>query len=154
MDFITDRTAADVARAQQFRSRGWNNLTDAEKAEWLAGLKGAYNNTDLNRVESAVAAIRDRLAAECYPVETETTRAWSNTDIPTVSEMERYLRNVRTIREAMAVKPTTPQVPATMVGLNHEGANAIEQILKDVEQLLTNMVSSYVYSSEIFGGEL
>lgn len=153
MDFITDRTAVDVARAQQYRSRGWNNLTAAEKAEWLAGLKGAYNYTDLNRVESAVAAIRDRLVAEGYPVETEATRTWSATDVPTASDLGRYLRNVRTIREAFAVKRTTPQTPTSMSGLNYVGANAIEQILADVDQLLTNMISAYTFSSEIYGGE-
>ena len=154
MELITDRTLADVTRAQQFRSKGWNNLTVAEQAEWSAGLKGAYNYTDLNRVESAVATLRAKLAAEGYPIELEATRVWTKADIPTVADMERYLANVRAIRKGWEVKATTPQVPGTMAGLNYEGANAIEQVLMDVEQLLENMVSAFVYSSDIFMGEL
>lgn len=153
MEFITDRTALDITQARKYRSAGWNNLTAAERAEWTAGLKGTYNYTDLNRVEAAVAVLRDRLVAEGYPIEIEDTRTWAKTDVPTAAEMSRYLRNVQAIREAFAVKPTTPRAPSSMAGLTYVGANAIEQILKDVEQLLTNMVLAYTYSSEIYGGE-
>ena len=57
MAFITNRTQGDVARRQALEQKGIANMTDTELAEWLAPSKGAYNYTDLNRVEEAVAKL-------------------------------------------------------------------------------------------------
>lgn len=54
LHLITDRTAADVARVRTLAAKGWDNLSEDERAEWLAGLKGAYSAVDLNRVGSAM----------------------------------------------------------------------------------------------------
>lgn len=40
---ITDRTAADVACVNELAAKGYAGMTAAELAEWLAGMKGAYN---------------------------------------------------------------------------------------------------------------
>ena len=61
LNLITDRTQADVDRVQYLASVGWENMTDAEKAEWSTPLKGAYNASDLNRVGAAVTYISNRL---------------------------------------------------------------------------------------------
>lgn len=58
---ITDRTAADVARVHELAVKGYAGMTVAELAEWLAGMKGAYNAVDLNRVGTALNYLRDRL---------------------------------------------------------------------------------------------
>ena len=47
---ITDRTEADFDRAKALAAKGWDDMTDDEKAEWRANPKGAYNVSDLNRV--------------------------------------------------------------------------------------------------------
>ena len=52
---VTDRTEADVSRYSELRDKGWAEMTAAERAEWAAGMKGAYNpNSDMNRVASAM----------------------------------------------------------------------------------------------------
>ena len=57
-ELIFDRTADDVERVKvlkdQIMSEGLDSLTPSEKAEYLAGMKGAYNATDMNRVGTAV----------------------------------------------------------------------------------------------------
>ena len=58
---ITDRTTADVARVHELAVKGYA----AELAEWLAGMKGAYNDVDLNRVGTALNYLRDRLTGVC-----------------------------------------------------------------------------------------
>lgn len=58
---ITDRTSADVARVRTLAARGWDNLSEDERAEWLAGLKGAYSAVDLNRVGAAMNELAARL---------------------------------------------------------------------------------------------
>lgn len=60
-DLIYDRTQADVDRVYELKGKilagGLSALTDAEKTEYMAGMKGAYNYTDLNRVGQAVSYI-------------------------------------------------------------------------------------------------
>ena len=154
LDLITDRTARDVARLQELSAKGWAGMTVAEKAEWLQASKGAYNYSDLNRVENAVAYLADHLTAHGYPVEILDTRTWTIGAVPTVTDMTRYLENIQRIRNAFVTLTTTPQVPASMRKMSFREANAIEQILKDVETLMGNMISSYSYCGEVFGGEM
>lgn len=154
LHLITDRTQTDVDRVNVLAQKGWANMTPEERSEWEIGLKGSYNSTDLNRVQSAVRYLRDRFADVGYFVDVSDAKTWTTKDVPTQSEMAEYLADVKAIRGVIALFDNTPQVPDTMVGLNYIDANHIEQVLLDVDALLTNMVSSFVYSGEFYGGEL
>ena len=69
MNLIYDRTAEDVERALALAKKAEaGTLTDAEKTEWLAGMKGCYNATDMNRVEAAVKTLAAALTSAGYPV--------------------------------------------------------------------------------------
>lgn len=153
LELITDRTAQDVQRWQELKAKGYAAMTPEERAEWDTS-KGAYNYTDLNRVEDAVAYLAARLNALGYRVVIPYTRTWAVTDVPTVADMTRYLENVRAIRAAYTRFSTTPAAPASMNKLTYETANDIEQILKDVETLIENMVAAFTYSGDIYGGEI
>lgn len=83
--------------------------------------KGAYNYSDLNRVERAVREIADELGL------TVTTRTnWSVWDVPTAEDMQRYLDNVNLIRETCH---STLFLPDNMGKLTYNTANTIEEIL-------------------------
>ena len=72
MNLIYDRTAEDVERALALAKKAEaGTLTNAEKTEWLAGMKGCYNATDLNRVEAAVQTLAAELNAAGYAVAVE-----------------------------------------------------------------------------------
>ena len=154
LHLITDRTQFDVDRVKEMRKRGWANLTPEERSEWESGLKGAYNNSDLNRVQSAIRYLADRFADVGYFIELSGSKSWTVQDIPTRTDLENYLSDVRAIRRALTLFKTTPNVPDTMLDFNYIKANHIEQILFDVDTLLSNMIASFVYSGEFFGGEL
>ena len=154
LHLTTDRTQFDVDRVNNLARKGWANMTAEERAEWESGLKGAYNCTDLNRVQSAVRYLQDRFASVGYFVNLSDARTWTVKDVPTQSEMAEHLADVRAIRGVLTLFSNTPPVPETMAGLNYIKANHIEQILLDVDALLTNMISSFVYSGEFYGGEL
>lgn len=154
LHLITDRTQFDVDRVNTFRERGWAKLTPEERSEWESGMKGAYNCTDLNRVQSAVRYLGDRFASVGYPLELSEAKTWTVQDVPTLTDLENYLADVRAIRGAITLFKTTPPTPDTMIGLNHIRANDIEQILLDADRLLSNTIASFVYSGDIFGGEL
>lgn len=142
---ITDRTQGDVDRVNDLNTKGWLGMTDAEKDEWLSGLKGAYNATDLNRVTSAMEYLVDRLKgfgyeAEYVTVEIEPGRTvWQREDIPTAPQLAQYLSNVEAIRDVLDVDQS---LPASMKKLTYEGANEIEQALVLVEQTINQVVKA------------
>ena len=93
--------------------------------------KGAYNYADLNRVERAVAEISDLAGLDLV-----TKTDWGMWDIPTESEMNRYLENIKTIRQQLADDTNVPQPPASMSNLTYGDANNMELILNAVYESL------------------
>lgn len=151
---VTDRTEADVSRYSELRDKGWAEMTTAEKAEWVAGMKGAYNASDLNRVASAMAYLSQRFASAGYSVPVSSPTDWANGDIPTKGDMDTYLDDLRRIRAALAVMDTTPSAPGSMDYLTWAKANDIEKILVDVDDALGRLLLSPFYSGEIYSGEV
>jgi chaperonin GroEL (HSP60 family) len=154
LHLITDRTEEDVNRVKAMLAKGWATLTEEEQAEWNAGMKGAYNYKDLNRVEMAVSYLKDYLGSYGYVADIGPLRTWTEKDVPTVSDMQRYLDNVRIIRSVLTVFPSTPQVPESMENFTFTKANQLEKILQDVESLVKNMVAASIQAGEIYGGEM
>lgn len=152
LNLITDRTLADVNRVKRLSGKGWAAMTAAEKAEYLTDMKGSYNASDLNRVGAAVEYVANRLHEYGYACEVSPRQNWTRTDIPTPAEMASYITDVATIRSALAVKPTTPQAPTDAENLTYIEANNIEQILLDVDALITLMSLTFVYSGQVNSG--
>ena len=61
VEMITDRSASDVLLAKNLIKKGFQNMTEAEKNSFLSGLKGAYNYSDVNRVETAIKYLVDTM---------------------------------------------------------------------------------------------
>lgn len=158
LGLITDRTEADVRRVVYLAARDYAAMSEEEKAEWDGEMKGAYNASDLNRVESAVdylaGTLRDLVAGlkayaaerdvgwdvifappfdpeEMYP---ETKQDWQAEDIQTPEDMARYLGNVKMLRESLDYD--TPALPEAMDDLTWQGANAIERALKNLDSAI------------------
>lgn len=151
---VTDRTEADVSRFSELRDKGWAEMTAAERAEWVAGMKGAYNASDLNRVASAMSYLSQRFASAGYSVPVSSPTDWANGDIPRKDDLDTYLDDLRRIRAALAVMDTTPTAPGSMDYLTWAKANDIEKILVDVDDALGRLLLSTFYSGEIYSGEV
>lgn len=151
---VTDRTEADVSRHRELTDKGWAEMTTAEKSEWMAGMKGAYNASDLNRVASAMAYLSQRFASAGYSVPVSSPTDWANGDIPRKDDLDTYLDDLRRIRAALAVMDTTPSAPGSMDYLTWAKANDIEKILVDVDDALGRLLLSPFYSGEIYSGEV
>ena len=130
---ITDRAQADKERVEELAAKGYDAMTDAEKAEWLGELRGAYNASDLNRVGSAVDYVAGRLRGCGISVSVAPRMDWQETDIPTKAEMAAYLADIAALRAPLPLRDGTPPGPADMLGLSWEEANAIESILLAVD---------------------
>lgn len=153
-NLITDRTQTDVDRYTELKSKFLHGMTDTEKAEWATHLKGAYNFTDLNRVESAVEYVANRLTEAGYVLVPIVKKNWTITDKPTLEDLKRYMKNIADIRSALTTFQTTPEAPSTERKLNYQVANAIEQILIDVDDLITRMASAYFYLGDLYSGDV
>ena len=79
---------------------------------------------------------------------------WKIGDIPRKAQMDTYLSNLGVIRGINEVLKSTPEIPGDMEGLLHTEANDIEQILIDVDYLLSVMVLNWFYTAEVFCGEV
>ena len=86
--------------------------------------KGAYNYSDLNRVERAVAEISERVGMNLT-----TKTDWAMWDIPKSADMVRYLNNISMIRSIIFDTSGVPETPNSMNNLTYNGANDIEKIL-------------------------
>ena len=153
-NLITDRTQADVDRFTELKMKYLSGMTADEKTEWETHLKGAYNYTDMNRVESAVEYVANRLTEAGYVVVPVIKKNWSSADKPTLVDFNRYMKNISEIRSALTTYETTPDAPTTEKKLSFQAANDIEQILTDVDDLITKMISAYFYSGDLYSGEV
>lgn len=153
-NLITDRTEQDVDRVEVLAAKAWQDMTEEEHAEWLSPMRGAYNYTDLNRVEEAVAYVAGRLVEFGYLRPAPELRVWSAEDIPTESDLFRYFGKVSTLREAITVWESTPNAPGSVVGFGANEANALEQILIDVDVVLTRISQAWFFSNDLYSGEV
>lgn len=142
-NLVFDRTALDVVQLQAVTARLVSGTATAEdRATWLAGMKGAYNYTDLNRVGAAVEYLTALLYSLGYNVGTAAATGWTETDIPNSGQMEQYLNNVKTLRACLPY--VAPNAPADMGRLTWQEANAIEEILASLEDVLEAMQAAFL----------
>jgi hypothetical protein len=148
MEWVYDRTQADVERVKALNDKyAAGTISEEEKREWAAGMKGALNAADLNRIESNIREIAEALAVSV------TVKMWGADQIPRASDFKRIRDNVQRIREAWSAlkdTPATPDPPLT----TYQKWNAIERILHDVKCVYDRVMGSYYYcGDEIYAGE-
>ncbi|ODU56966.1 MAG: hypothetical protein ABT01_02975 [Clostridium sp. SCN 57-10] len=115
--------------------------------------KGHYNASDLNRVGQAMLNVAARIVGMGGVCAVNPKTDWAMQDIPTEAQMPAYLSDLAAIRAAYASLPDTPDVPGSMEHLTYGAANDIEQMLRDVDWLLTNAAAAWFYSGELYSGE-
>ena len=119
---------------------------------------GAYNHTDLNRVEQAFEYLQNKMNGEYgFALNLTIKTDWTMADLAQVgayTAMENYRQNVVKIRGAIEMQTGTPETPSGMNRLTAQKANDIEKILQAVEVLLDNISAAWFYSGEIYSGEV
>lgn len=138
-------------------------VTDRTQADVNAGNdKGTYRASDLNRVGAAMNYVADRLKAQGYDPHISPKTDWKDDDWVDPAAQVVYLGDLAELRKQFALYETTPEVPprilATAInsndGLTYTWANDIEQILMDIDALLTNIAAGWLYSGELYAGEV
>lgn len=145
---VYDRTIMDVQRAKDLRAKinesKWASLTENEKAEWLSGLKGSFNYTDMNRIESNLQTISDKCGFGFVQ-----KSDWVVGDFPTYSDFLRIRENTNTVRNspfAWKCNATAPIMPIN----NYGKINNIEKILFDSYSFATLQDANIDYIDEIY----
>lgn len=136
MDFstlVTDRMAADVA---------------AKNA------KGTYNYTDLNRVQDALEEIRTILVQYGYSVTPAELREWAENELPRISDMELYIGTILELKPKLILPESSIALPVSMDRLTYISANNIEIFLSGLRAALDRIPPTWVYSGEVYGGEI
>ena len=138
---ITDRTEADVT---------------------IGNPKGTYNASDLNRVGAAMNYVADRLRDVGNDPHINPKTDWKDGEWVTPAAQAVYLSDLVELRKQFAMMASTPEVPPRILatgintndGLTHTWANDIEQILEDIDRLLTNAAQAWFCSGDLFSGEV
>lgn len=151
---ITDRTAHDVDRVKILSAKAWQDMTAEERAEWASPMRGAYNHTDLNRVEEAVTFVAERLREFGYVSDVPLPRLWSIEDKPTEEDLSQCFGKVATLREATTVWASTPKAPRSIDGFDANKANDLEQILVDIHQVLNYIKDAWFFSGDLYSAEV
>ena len=150
---VFDRTSEDVLKVQSYETIGFKYLTDEQKAQWLSGLKGAWNYKDLNRIENDTKFLADIYGMKGINFKTD----WTYTDIPNQSDIKRICDNIDKLRVYFKVAETTPKTPKLPIN-THQKANDLEQILFDMFYFYENETHAFsrdheVYKAELYSGE-
>lgn len=142
-NLVFDRTQSNVERVKQLTAAlVAGTVTAAERAEFVAGMKGAYNATDLNRVGAAVEYLTGVLHGMGYTVPTVPVTDWAEDSIQDTEQMAVYLDNIHKLRDCLPY--VAPDAPGGMGALTWQQANAIEEILYKLEIILLEIQAGYL----------
>lgn len=140
---ITDRTILDIDKLQEYDEIGYKNLTTEQKDEWLSGMKGALNSSDLNRIESNQQYIFTLLSNQ-YILTFKTN--WLMTDFVEDSDENRILMNLKTLMQPFNFEEE-PQVPEKP--LNYfEKINQIENIILQMYNKYYSKIKYYEFQTD------
>lgn len=133
--YIYVTTTASVSSGAEVRFKGVMLEIGDTRHEYIpyseiaptAATKGAYNYSDLNRVERMVEYIS---ALKGLNLVTKTN--WTMWEIPKASDMERYLSNIKSIRNSIS---SSIELPNSMNNLTFTDANNIEKVLMEATEV-------------------
>ena len=165
VEMITDRSASDVLLAKNLIKKGFQNMTEDEKNRFLSGLKGAYNYSDVNRVETAIKYFVDtmlqiyeqdiKLAKELgvswssiydvpyNPKDYEsivTKNDWKINDMFSKTYRIDFLNKIIHVLSALINIPD--DFPTNFDRFDYKKANIIEKSLEDFNVSLTDLKSN------------
>lgn len=148
---IFDRTENDVRNAIEIINSKVKNFETLLESDLYALERGCFSVSTLNRIEGAVDEIVQKMT-DLGGIATAETREWALGDVFFVSDFNRILNNISYLRSKITVSEETPNVPAPE--FSYTALNSIEKILYDLQTLLENMEKSFVYSGEVYSGEV
>ena len=112
-------------------------------------LKGCLNLSDINRIEDDITYLSTRLIQYRYSLDVS-TKEWNSDSLPTLQDMKRIIRNIRSMFEGFVTPDGATPLPESM--LSYADINAIERDLYLLKELFDAMVLSFVKSGTYKSG--
>lgn len=157
-ELVYDRTQDDVDRVYTLKNKiltgGLTALSVEEKAEYLAGMKGAYNYTDFNRLGEAITYLVERMKElDIHDSSIIPKIDWVMGDTPTQSQVNNLLSCLTKLRAKLSLPDNAPSVPNSLDKLTYQTANDMELLLWMIDQRITQTTSAFRYSGTIYCGQ-
>lgn len=155
---IYDRTQSDVDRVFTLKNKiltqGLSSLTTEELTEYMVGMKGAYNYTDLNRVGQAISYLIERLKElAVYDTTIVPKTDWAMGNVPTQSQISALLTNLTKLRGKLSLPDDAPTVPTSLDSMTYETANDIEELLAVIDDRINRATAAFAYAGISYCGE-
>ena len=142
---VYDRTEEDVEYAKAYnKSPSGSSVTE---------YKGTLNASDLNRIEGNCAYLSELLHSCGYTSHVTVKTDWAMTDVPTLAEFTRIRDNITELMRAYAQAEDMPDM-RTDSRTDYVEINNMEFDLYRINEMIANMKAIYIYSGELYGGEL
>lgn len=143
---VFDRTEEDVRLAKAY------NKGTAESA--ASEYKGALNTSDLNRIEGNCGYLAELLHSCGYTAHIASIKTdWTMNDFPTMAEFTRIRDNITELLNIYAQAEDMHDM-RTDDRTDHVDVNNMEFDLYRINEMIANMKAIYMYSGELYGGEL
>lgn len=142
MSMVYDRTQQDIDNARKIIEEKVKNYIPLETAEETTVLRGTFNIETLNRIEKKQDELKKLFnSIGYYNTQITNKTDWQYSDIFYKEDYERIINNENILREAFFIYKDTPNTPTISFG--YEDINALEKILVDLEQMITDVKSNY-----------
>lgn len=145
MEPVFDRSEEDVEYAKAY------NKSPSESA--ASEYKGTLNASDLNRIENNCEYLSELLHSSGYMSHVTVKTDWSMADFPTLAEFTRIRTNITELMRAYAQAEDMPDM-RTDSRTDYVEINNMEFDLYMINEMIANMKAIYIYSGELYGGEL
>ena len=146
---IYDRTQADVDEVIRLISIGYYAMSVEDREKWNTDLKGALNASDLNRVIEATDYVSEKMKRYGYYARFKPLKkSWVKGEIPTNTEMDNYVFNVR---QALQFGSDLP-LPKKAANMTYVYQNNIEQFLHDAEKFVNNGKLIRIHANTAYAG--
>lgn len=157
-ELVYDRTQTDVDRVYTLKNKiltgGLAALSAEEKAEYLAGMKGAYNYTDFNRLGEAIAYLVERMKElDIHDSSIIPKVDWVMGDTPTQSQVSNLLSCLTKLRAKFSLPDDAPSVPNSLDKLTYQTANDMELLLWMIDPRITQTTAAFRYSGTMYCGQ-
>ena len=115
-----------------------------------------YDWKDMNRVAEAMEYVAERLRSCGWDVDVN-PRRFTRTDFPREAVFEHYIKQLHKLHNTLTLFVTTPPVPGVSRArpyMTVQEANDIEKILLDIEDMVGRTEQAYLFSGDVFAGEV
>lgn len=140
---IFNRTQEDVDKAKQIREEKVKKFSTLSENEKTTLERGFFTVNTLNRIEQKQHELYAKLLEYGYDTGCTNKTDWTSDDIVKENVYTRLLNNLNNLKKGFTYLKNGTETPKSM--LDFEKLNDVEKILYDIENLLNNMVNSWIY---------